>query len=91
MVAELRAIAERHQATCAQVALAWLLHQPGVTCVLAGAKRPQQVVDNARAGSLRLADAEVAALSAAGEPLRAMTAAEPKMWFTGQAGAYDVR
>ena len=88
---ELRAIAGRHDATCAQVALSWLLHQPGVTSVIAGAKRPAQVEDNAKAADLALSDDEVKALSDASEPLRAMTAGEFKMWFTGQAGDYDVR
>ena len=30
----------------AQVALAWLLHQPVVTSVIIGAKRPEQLDDN---------------------------------------------
>ena len=30
----------------AQVALAWLLHQPQVTSVIVGAKRAEQLADN---------------------------------------------
>ncbi len=87
----LRAVAARHEATCAQVALAWLLHQPGVTSVIAGAKRPEQLADNARAAELSLSESELADLAAASEPLLTRTAGEPKMWFTGQAGEYDLR
>jgi len=36
------------------LALAWLLHQPAVDTVLAGASRPEQVTENARAADVRL-------------------------------------
>ena len=39
-------IAARHQVTVAQIALAWLLHQPFVTSVIIGAKKPEQLKDN---------------------------------------------
>ena len=37
--------AERGQ-TLAEMALAWLLHDDAVTSVLAGASKPQQIIDN---------------------------------------------
>jgi aryl-alcohol dehydrogenase-like predicted oxidoreductase len=40
----------------ANVALAWVLQQPGVTAVLAGARKPDQIVHNARAADLELTD-----------------------------------
>ena len=40
----------------ANVALAWILQQPGVTAVLAGARRPDQIINNARAVDLELTD-----------------------------------
>ena len=40
----------------ANVALAWVLQQPGVTAVLAGARRPDQIFDNVRAVDLELTD-----------------------------------
>ena len=42
----LRGVADARGATVAQVALAWLLHQPAVTSVIIGAKRPDQLADN---------------------------------------------
>jgi aryl-alcohol dehydrogenase-like predicted oxidoreductase len=39
-------IAQAHGVSVAQIALAWLLHQPQVTCVIVGAKRPDQLADN---------------------------------------------
>ena len=38
----------------ANVALAWVLQQPGVTAVVAGARRPDQIVDNVGAVDLNL-------------------------------------
>lgn len=61
----MRAIATAHQATVAQVALAWLLRQPVVSTVLVGAKRLDQLDDNLRAADLRLDDAELARIDEA--------------------------
>ncbi len=42
----MRPIAQAHGVSVAQVALAWLLHQPQVTSVIVGARRPEQLADN---------------------------------------------
>jgi aryl-alcohol dehydrogenase-like predicted oxidoreductase len=42
----LSAVAERRNATVAQVALAWLLYQPAVTSVIIGARNAAQLKDN---------------------------------------------
>lgn len=39
-------VAARHGKTMAQTAIRWLLDQPGVTCTLVGASRPEQVDQN---------------------------------------------
>ncbi|MHC4376239.1 MAG: aldo/keto reductase [Planctomycetota bacterium] len=61
--------AERLDATYAQVVLAWTLAQPGVTSVLAGARTTEQVLENARAGSLELEPAELEAIDRAFDTL----------------------
>lgn len=48
----------------AQVALAWLLHQPGVTSVIVGAKRTDQLRDNIRSTEVALSADDLAALDA---------------------------
>ncbi|WOB07964.1 aldo/keto reductase [Piscinibacter gummiphilus] len=58
----MRPIAEEHEVSVAQVALAWLLHQPQVTSVIVGAKRPDQLADNLAAVKLRLSADELRAL-----------------------------
>jgi aryl-alcohol dehydrogenase-like predicted oxidoreductase len=51
-------IATAKNVSVAQVALAWLLHQPVVSTIIIGAKRPQQLEDNLRAIDLKLDPAE---------------------------------
>lgn len=50
----LRPIAERLDATVAQVALAWTFHQEGVTSAIAGSRDPRHCRTNAAAGDLTL-------------------------------------
>ncbi|MBX3657874.1 MAG: aldo/keto reductase [Ramlibacter sp.] len=56
----MRPIAEAKGASVAQVALAWLLHQPCVSSVIVGAKRPDQLADNIAATKLSLTADEMA-------------------------------
>jgi aryl-alcohol dehydrogenase-like predicted oxidoreductase len=53
----LQAIATRRNSTVAQIALAWLLHQPVVTSVIIGAKNANQLKDNLGSVDVQL-DAE---------------------------------
>jgi aryl-alcohol dehydrogenase-like predicted oxidoreductase len=46
----------------AQLALAWLLHEPNVASPIVGASRPEQVRDNAAASGVELDEATVAAI-----------------------------
>jgi aryl-alcohol dehydrogenase-like predicted oxidoreductase len=54
VVEEMAAIAEELGVSIAQLALAWVLHQPGVTATLAGSRHGRHVRDNARASTLDL-------------------------------------
>lgn len=54
VVDALRPIAERKGVTLAQLALAWAVHQRGVTAAIAGSRSPDHVRDNAGAGDLEL-------------------------------------
>ena len=47
-------ICDEIQRPMAEVALAWLLHQPGVTSVIAGARQPDQIRQTVRAAELKL-------------------------------------
>ena len=58
----MRPLAEARGVSVAQIALAWLLHQPQVTSVIVGAKRPDQLADNIAATGVTLGDAELKTL-----------------------------
>jgi aryl-alcohol dehydrogenase-like predicted oxidoreductase len=65
----LREVAAAHHATPAQIALAWLIHHPGVV-VIPGASSVQQVEANAAAAEIDLTDDEAAELSAQARAFR---------------------
>jgi aryl-alcohol dehydrogenase-like predicted oxidoreductase len=50
----IRGVCEEVDQPMSDIALAWLLHQPAVTAVLAGASKPDQVARNVRAADLKL-------------------------------------
>ena len=54
MLESMRTIASRHNISLTQLTIAWTLAQPGCSHVLCGARHPQQAIDNAGAGSVRL-------------------------------------
>ncbi|MDH0611902.1 MULTISPECIES: aldo/keto reductase [unclassified Agrobacterium] len=60
----LEPVAAAHHASVAQVVIAWTIAQPGITFSLCGARDPAQAVENAAAARLRLADSELALISA---------------------------
>jgi aryl-alcohol dehydrogenase-like predicted oxidoreductase len=64
----LRALAARHGAGVSQVALAWVLAQPGVTSVILGARRPDQLAENLAAVDLALTPDDLRELELASAP-----------------------
>jgi len=64
----LDAMAKEKGATIPQLALAWLLAQPGVTSVIVGANKMEQLEDNLGAAEVRLSAEEVATLSETTQP-----------------------
>lgn len=70
------------------VALVWLLHQPGVTSVLAGARNVRQVESNVMAASLALSSETLARLDAATQNLKQQIGTDPDMWQNPQNSRY---
>lgn len=60
----MRAVADRLGCTLAQVAIAWNLHQPGVTATLAGTRNPAHIRADAAAASIGLTEGDLAELDA---------------------------
>ncbi len=63
-----------------RVALAWLLHNPGISSVIAGARRPDQVIDNAKTADLKLSPETVDRLEKATDALKQELGDNPDMW-----------
>jgi 1-deoxyxylulose-5-phosphate synthase len=61
-------VAQARDLPRAQVALAWLLHQPAVTAPIVGASKPGHIADAVAAVELELSDDELAQLEAAYTP-----------------------
>ncbi len=59
----MRKIADGRSCTVAQIALAWLLHQPQVTTIIIGAKQTDQLDDNLAAVDIELSADELATLN----------------------------
>jgi aryl-alcohol dehydrogenase-like predicted oxidoreductase len=59
----MRPMAERHGASVAGIAVAWLLHQSAVTSVIVGAKTREQLLDNMAATKVKLTAEDLAALN----------------------------
>lgn len=55
-------VAAERQVPMAQVALAWLLHQRGVTAPIVGSTKPHHIADALAAEQLSLSDEEIARL-----------------------------
>jgi aryl-alcohol dehydrogenase-like predicted oxidoreductase len=64
-VERLRPVADGLGVTMAQLALAWVLREPGVSAAIVGASRPAQVEENVAASGLVLDDATLAAIEEA--------------------------
>jgi aryl-alcohol dehydrogenase-like predicted oxidoreductase len=64
----MQVIAQNKGVTVAQIALAWLLHQPVVTTVIIGAKKQEQLRDNLKAIDVKLTTDELAQLDAVSKP-----------------------
>jgi len=59
LVEGLGKIAERNGRTCAQLALSWVCRKPEVTAAIAGARRPDQIIETAPASDWNLSAGDI--------------------------------
>lgn len=76
----LREISEGLELTPSDVAMAWLLAQPGVSSVVVGIRSPEQARANATTADLQLDEATLAALGEASKPVKRALGRNPDMW-----------
>jgi myo-inositol catabolism protein IolS len=75
----LRPIAEQNEISLGQLALAWLIAQPG-TCAIAGARNAEQVRQNAKAGEILLSPADLEEIDHIGRRVTDHLDDNPVMW-----------
>jgi aryl-alcohol dehydrogenase-like predicted oxidoreductase len=76
---ELRPIADANNITLGQLALTWIISQPG-TCAIAGARNAEQVAQNAEAAYIRLSEGDLAAINEIGKTVTDPLDDDPVMW-----------
>ena len=76
---KLRPIADRHQATLGNLALAWLIAQPQTNAIV-GARNTDQAVNNALAANIKLSKDELQEIDAIGRTFTEHLDDNPVMW-----------
>jgi aryl-alcohol dehydrogenase-like predicted oxidoreductase len=76
---KLRPMAAANHITLGQLALAWVISQPG-TCAIAGARNSEQAVQNAAAGNVRLSEEDLTAMDDIGKAVTDPLDDDPVMW-----------
>lgn len=76
---QLRPIAERHQASLASLAIAWLIAQPQTNAIV-GARNAEQAAANAKAADIQLSPDELQEIDAIGRIVTDHLDENPVMW-----------
>ncbi|NMA08421.1 MAG: aldo/keto reductase [Clostridiales bacterium] len=84
VVAGLCALAEKCGTDAGTLAIAWLLHQPGVACAMVGCRNAAQVRQNAASAGYALSPDVLAELDALTADLKAKLPRCPDLFLTGE-------
>ncbi|MBD2037977.1 aldo/keto reductase [Leptolyngbya sp. FACHB-321] len=76
---KLRPIADRYQTSLGNLALAWLIAQPQANAIV-GVRNAEQAIDNAKAGEIKLTDADIAEIDQIGRTVTDSLDDSPLMW-----------
>lgn len=87
-IAAIRELAARLGVSMSDLSVAWLLHQPGVSAVLTGIRRPDQAARNARGADLDLSPAVLAELGRLTDPVKHALGPNPDLWQSGESSRY---
>ena len=88
VIAALREVAEGLGQPMADVALAWVLAQPGIASVLTGVRNAEQIRQNARAAEVVLPPDALERLTAGSDALKETLGTNPDMWNAGERSRY---
>jgi myo-inositol catabolism protein IolS len=81
-IAAVRQIAANAGRSLAEVSAAWVLHQPAVSAIISGARKPEQIQETAAAAALQLEPTTLQALQAATEAVKQILGSNPDMWLS---------
>ncbi|MFP3904258.1 MAG: aldo/keto reductase [Armatimonadota bacterium] len=84
VVDELREISDEMSVPMAELAIAWCIHKPGLTCSLVGARDAEQVKMNARAAEVEMSDEIMQRLDDLTEPLLNRLGSNADYWQSGE-------
>jgi aryl-alcohol dehydrogenase-like predicted oxidoreductase len=84
VVEKLRDFARAARKPMNQLAIAWVLAHPAVTCTIPGAKNRRQLQENLGAMDIVLSDEQIARLNALTAPLEQELGSDPDMWDNGR-------
>lgn len=87
-IAAIADIAAELSCPMAELALAWLLHRPGVATVIAGARNQKQMIANAKAMHRSLTPEIMIRLNDATRQLKTALGNNPDMWQSGANSRY---
>lgn len=80
-VEQLKPIAQKYGRTTGQLAIRWLISQPGVTSAIVGARTPRQIQESALAADFTIEPADLATISELAKPvLAAVPAGRTNPW-----------
>lgn len=79
-IRNIKNICDKYGIEIGTASLAWLLSQDGITSVIAGARSPLQVVENAQAGKVSIPDGLIRDLTDVTETLKQKMGSNPDMW-----------
>jgi len=79
-IGKIRHISQKIHTPMANVSIAWLIHQTGVTSVIAGARTPDQIRQNVQAVGLELSPEIIAELNDATDEVKQKLGPNPDMW-----------
>ncbi|MBT3271955.1 MAG: aldo/keto reductase [Spirochaetales bacterium] len=82
VLSQIRSLCSEAGINMVDAAFGWVIHQPQITSVLAGAGKPEQVTQNAAIGDMVFPDGFLYSLSEATQPLKDAFGNQVDMWET---------
>lgn len=79
-ISEVGRIADELGASMTEVAIAWVMQQPGLSSTIIGARNPEQVEQNVKARELQLSDGVLGELARVTDTVKSFLGSNPDLW-----------